>query len=143
MTEQLELNLPIPASARNIVLWFQQYPPSTNNLYTIARGRKILSHFARAYKKYVKFSIAEQMPAAINPHGKFRFHYILYDKWTNKGWPKTKTRYRRFDISNRLKCLEDAICESFAIDDSQIFQIEIEKRENAEKKGIEVRIVEI
>lgn len=37
----------------------------------------------------------------------------------NKGWPKTtKTRYKRVDVSNRVKVLEDVIAEASATDDS-------------------------
>jgi len=124
----------------NLVLKIDRYPPSVNRLYSVVRGRKILSQEARAYKRYIKLLLAEQMIQNFETSGKFRFHYVLFGRWINKGWPKTKTKFRRFDISNRLKCLEDAICEGLGIDDSQVFQIEIEKRED-ERERIEVRIL--
>jgi Holliday junction resolvase RusA-like endonuclease len=55
----------------------------------------------------------------------------------NKGWPeKAKTRYKKLDVSNRVKLLEDAIAHAGGIDDSQFVNVMSAKRQGAEQTSI-------
>lgn len=55
----------------------------------------------------------------------------------NKGWPKAaKTRYKRLDVTNRIKLLEDAVAHAGGIDDSGIFTAIARKRQGAEQTSI-------
>ena len=103
-------------------------PPSTNKLYTVWRGRKILSTGGKRYKHAVATHIAQQFPtvAPFKNSDAFSLKISLeFDIFVrSKG---AKSCYKRFDVSNRIKVLEDAICESFGIDDCQVLRLEIEK----------------
>ncbi|KKN98624.1 hypothetical protein LCGC14_0147360 [marine sediment metagenome] len=62
----------------------------------------------------------------------------------NKGWPKTKTKYRRKDLSNWVKLLEDCVKDLFAYDDSQNVQIILDKRRgNKDLCGVRIQIFEL
>lgn len=73
--------------------------------------------------------IAQQNPGPTGFTKDDAFHlriYLVFDIFTKtKG---AKNRYKKWDVSNRVKVLEDAICESIGIDDSQIVHLEIEKK---------------
>jgi len=123
-------------------LELEKWPPSTNKLYTVWRNRKILSKEGMAYHNYVKFAVAQAMPPVIEMEEACEVHFLLYrPDWTNRGWPgKAKTRYKKIDLTNRLKCVEDALAESLAIDDSQFFDVITRKCKGTEKIVIEVLV---
>ena len=55
----------------------------------------------------------------------------------NKGWPKSaKTRYKKLDVSNRVKLLEDAIAHAGGIDDCNFMTAAPSKRLGAEQTSI-------
>jgi hypothetical protein len=106
-------------------------PPSVNELYRpMIKGtglKKIailaLSATGTKFKKeavsYLVKNCQQQM-RWFKPGGT----YVLFAQFEipnleNKGWPtKTASRYKRTDVSNRVKVLEDVIAEASAIDDS-------------------------
>ncbi len=46
----------------------------------------------------------------------------------NAGWPKkAKTRYKKFDVTNRVKLFEDALFDASGVDDSQVQSITADK----------------
>jgi len=111
-----------------ITLKLGKWPPSTNKLFTVARNRKILSAEGRAYHNYIRFIVAQAMPPPVRRDIAYAFQMQLYRKdWTNKNWPKTKEKFKRFDLSNRIKCVEDGIVAALDMDDSQFFHMEHEK----------------
>lgn len=106
-------------------------PPSVNVLYKpLIKGtglKKIaivgLSTEGRKFKKEAVSYLAkncQQQMRWFKPGGT----YILFAQFEvpdleNKGWPsKTPNRYKKADVSNRIKVLEDVIAEASAIDDS-------------------------
>jgi Holliday junction resolvase RusA-like endonuclease len=114
-----------------IKLEIDEMPPSVNRLYTVARGRKILSQEGRAYIARTKLALAEQL-CDYRGFGRDEPLLMTYDFFFesiyNKGFPeKAKTKYKKIDVSNRLKVLEDVVCELLAIDDSQVIQLKVHK----------------
>ena len=109
-------------------LIFDGLPPSTNKLYTVARGRKILTTEGRRYKRKIAQEIAQCYPT----HEGFTrddaislsIHLVLDIVTKSKN---AKNRYKKWDVSNRIKVREDAVCESLGIDDSQILRLTVEK----------------
>lgn len=96
------------------------YPPQANHLYTVSRGRKILSSKARNYRR----SVEPYRPVT----GPFAGRLELVVKL----WMPDR---RKRDISNVVKALEDAMTEAgFWIDDSQIDDLRI-VRAGVEKPG--------
>ena len=124
---------------------FDSFPPSTNDLYAVIRGRKILTSKGRAYKNAIKYEVAKKgIMTPMDIMKKYEFYYkLIAPDWKVKKWPNATLKYRKFDLSNRIKCLEDAICESLGIDDSQIFKIMMEKVDGTEKKvEVIIRVIE-
>ncbi len=74
------------------------WPPSSNHLHTVARGRKILSAEGRRYYAEVAFRVREQIRWAPKFTGRLRvvFHAFTPDK-------------HRRDLSNLLKAAEDSL----------------------------------
>jgi Holliday junction resolvase RusA-like endonuclease len=105
-------------------------PPSGNSLYFVKGGRKILSRKGRMVKQRLKSIITRTAATTCIPDALFRLEIHLFFKAVeNKGWcsGKAKTRYKRIDVSNRVKLLEDALSEATGVDDSLFFQVCITK----------------
>jgi Holliday junction resolvase RusA-like endonuclease len=100
-------------------------PPSANNAYFQKGHKRILTSKGRAYKVAVKTTLAQQWPEVLKFFQPDRPYSIMvhffFEKVTNS--KKAKTRYKRIDVSNRLKLLEDALTEACGYDDSQHMRI--------------------
>jgi Holliday junction resolvase RusA-like endonuclease len=111
-------------------------PPSINQLYFTKGGRRILTADGRIYKDCIKSALAElgsnakdlEIPELHNHKLSIRMDFFL-GRVENKSWSsgKTQTRFKKVDISNRVKVLEDALVEGLGIDDSQFFNMFISK----------------
>ena len=124
-----------------IELVLEKWPPSTNKLYTVAHHRKILSPEGRAYHNYIRFEVAQAMPEALSADKAYACEMILYRRdWINKGWPGTKEKFKRFDLTNRIKCLEDGLVEALGINDSQFFCHHQEKRHGQQRIVVRIRL---
>ena len=124
MSEVLNIELPMP--------------PSVNKLYYVRNGRKALSSEGRALKEQMKTAVS--LLCVSNPavgdltNTPLTLHLVFYfPEIENRGWSqkKTTTRYKRVDVSNRVKLVEDAICEALGIDDSAFMSIHLSKQEGA------------
>lgn len=123
-----------------------KWPPSVNTMYTIVRGRKILTNEARAYKRYVQFKIAKEYPVRIDGINKTSIYgvtYLLYrEDWLNKGYPKkAKTKFKRVDLDNPIKCVQDAVMGAIGVEDSQIFEIWVKKCKGAKKIVMQLQLL--
>ena len=129
-----------------LVLEIPGLPPSTNQLYSNFRGRRVLSAQGKRYKRNVAMRVAKEFPTAgpftvEDPFSlKIALHFDIHTR--TKG---AKNRYKKFDISNRVKVLEDAICESFGIDDRQVLHLEVIKcpTEGPERTTVTLRKLQI
>lgn len=110
-------------------------PPSLNNLYVATRGGgRALSADGRKYKNEIKTLLQQEFPKELMRLKKntpylvfFRFYFEHVE---NKGWAKGETdRYKRLDVSNRAKVVEDCVKDSGAYDDSQNLIVILEKRQ--------------
>lgn len=119
-------------------------PPSVNSIYFVKAGRKHLTSKGKAMKVKIK---SLTMHAAL-PHvwlgtvkdTALRMKIdLFFDSVQNKGWPKkAKSRYKRIDITNRVKLLEDAVSEALGIDDSLFFHTTITKNEGKERACVTI-----
>ena len=105
------------------------YPPTVNNYYTIARGRKILSKRGRAYKKEAMVYLYEQnAPKGIKGPYTICINVRSPDK-------------RKRDLDNLLKPLLDSLVEYGAIsDDSEVVDLRIQKFNPIKGGSVEVLI---
>jgi Holliday junction resolvase RusA-like endonuclease len=111
-------------------------PISVNHAYARKRGGgRILTPEGKAYKNETKTHIARVYPEALKffkadvPYSlviEFTFHGR--DEILTKMWPgKAKSRYKKLDVSNRLKLFEDALAAATGLDDSQNFNVTVAK----------------
>jgi Holliday junction resolvase RusA-like endonuclease len=111
-------------------------PPSANNIYRKGRGgKRFLSEEAKRFKTEVKTHLSRNYGPALKyfvkdePYSLIVLFVFADEKMLfNKGWPQSaKTRYKKLDVSNRLKLLEDALVDATGCDDAQHWSVLIRK----------------
>lgn len=131
-------------------------PPSTNALYVKRRGtggQLALSVVAKQYRQHVKNKIVENIVAlSVLPIGMERIYsfdltmyltkvenpgwFERYAKGPNKGERKAKTRYKRIDVDNRQKFVQDCVAKSLGFDDCQFFDGAHRKRQGTPERVV-------
>lgn len=108
-------------------------PPSSNHAYfNLPRGGRVLSKGGKGYKTSVSSFVTQHHHSNIRDV-KSNWPYGLAIKLTfeelyNATWPtKAANRYKKVDVSNRVKLLEDALVDSLGIDDSQMIAVFVMK----------------
>lgn len=131
---------------------YGELPPTSNKIYF--RGT-ILTKTAREYAERFSMVVSrEYLPAIsqLNPdavygiHLRFFFETVVNDTFRNpnvKPSKQAKSRYKRFDLTNRIKLLEDCIRDALAIDDSQTFVASQEKHMDPLNPRVEIYIHEV
>lgn len=131
---------------------YGELPPSSNKIYF--RGT-ILTKTAREYAERFSMVVSrEYLPAInlLNPlavygvHLHFYFETVVNDTFNNpnvKPSKRAKSRYKRFDLTNRVKLLEDCVRDAIAIDDSQTFVASQEKHMDPLNPRVEIFIHEV
>ena len=122
------------------------FPPSVNKAYASTRGgRRVLSKEGRLYKQAVREVIGKAY--GLKPHilgdvDKLHLSITLHTRCINKGWStgNAKSRYKRVDVSNRVKLLEDALFESIDLDDSHVFCLNICKTHSESEEYADVHL---
>lgn len=133
-----------------------ELPPSTNKLYQrTSRGGLALTKAAKTFRERLRKEIIAYLPQLscfpLDQESIYRFDVLLYFKeLENKGWHerhtkgkdkgkrKAATRYKRIDMDNRIKFLQDSVMSSLGVDDSQVFAGWQEKREDSSNPRAEV-----
>lgn len=117
-------------------------PPSINEVYMTVRANKatlrILTPVGRRFKNEAEAHLARTYPtqlAKMRPNFPyalfFRFNFL---KINNAGWKTgTAARYKRFDVSNRIKVLEDSLSDVCSVDDSNFTFVSCEKVQGPEE----------
>jgi Holliday junction resolvase RusA-like endonuclease len=124
-------------------------PPSVNKLYVTVRGRRILSSEGKRIKHEITQAVVKHiasMPDLFREERPLRMEVDLYfNAVENAGWSKgkAKTRYKRVDVSNRAKLLEDALFSGLGIDDSLIFELVMRKHATDTQEYCHVKLEEI
>lgn len=101
-------------------------PISSNHAYiNLPKGGRTLSKEGRKYKAETSGYLVRTFPTEMMIFKKdVPFGYLVqfcFPNLFNKGWPeKAKTRYKKLDVSNRLKLFEDALFNASGVDDSQV-----------------------
>ena len=124
-----------------IYLYSPNLPPSSNNAYYNIPGKgkaRALTTEGKKYKAETTTFLSRNFPWELKfilpdvpyfVYARFSFLTLVNDE-TRKG---TKTRYKKFDVSNRLKLFEDCLKDVCGIDDSQFLLETIEKRVGTEE----------
>ena len=120
-------------------------PPSSNAIYR-KRGNMpglYLTKDAKRYRTQATQILLENHAMDVQRLDAdlvYRLGLVFHLQALNKGWPKTaKSRYKKVDLSNRIKLLEDVLKDVTQIDDSQTFEITVVKKQLA--NGDDPRVV--
>lgn len=139
-----------------IVLSFEypEIPPTSNKIYI--KGT-MLTPVARAYAERFAFYMRSYLAELneLDERGVYAMHLRFFMKdLLNKSWnnpdvapsKRAKSRYKKVDLSNRIKLIEDCIRDAIGIDDSQTFAATQEKHQvgpnEAERVEIDVQQVD-
>jgi len=136
---------------RNILqVTYPELPPTSNRLYF--RGT-MLTAVAKRYGESFAMFMAQKHGADIlemDRESIYALHLrFFFKKLENAGWndPKCppsrrpKSRYKKIDLSNRIKLLEDCVRDALDIDDSQTFAASQEKHQCEEGESERVEII--
>ena len=134
-------------------------PPSENKIKVIRviRGKvggiaytKEAENFRKAFKDWIRTHHLVPIQHLANKHTDMSVYDIHLTLWfhksslVNKGYPKTKTFYKRMDVGNRRKLLEDCLAEVLGIDDMVYFKLTMEKRQTPDDipEGVSIDITQ-
>lgn len=113
-------------------------PPSLNHAYVNTACGRMKSDKARKYDTAVRVLLGDKLalkplPALLNVPLHLKIEVELA-QLENKGWScgTAKSRYKKLDVSNRIKLLEDVLCKMLYIDDSQFLSVTAVKRQGVE-----------
>jgi hypothetical protein len=120
-----------------IYLEVPSLPISVNAAYTKKRGSgaRILTEEGRAYKKETTNHLVRAYPQELRYFVKNIPYQLLVhltfssrDELYCKGYPdQTNSRYKRNDVTNRVKLFEDALCDANGCDDTQHWVVTLVK----------------
>jgi Holliday junction resolvase RusA-like endonuclease len=122
---------PVQTKPFRLVLPF--LPPSVNRLFTTVRDietgiiKRVLTTHARRVRKLV----AAMVDARLDPAARYELSIDIY--------LRTHTRagkVRRIDLTNRVKFLEDCVCDAVGIDDSHVFRVKLQKHDAEEESTV-------
>lgn len=104
-----------------------EIPPSLNKLRLVARNRIITSAEGRAYRRrcydWLNFFFKDSLQ--ISSDDPLRLDFLFYlPRVENKGWPGKAKRFKKKDVSNLVKLIEDTLIlclnkQGLDIDDAQ------------------------
>lgn len=114
--------------------------PTINHVYMhVKKGKvtlRVLTAEGRKFKKEAEALLTKTYPMQLAKMRK-DVPYSMFFKFTvtdlvNKGWAKGETaRYKRHDVSNRIKVLEDVIVEVTGVDDANYMTVACQKVQGA------------
>ena len=134
---------------------FNQLPPSENKIRIIRviRGRpggmaytKEATNYKKDFKSFLLKNYAAEIVQFASEHTMESTYEVRIDLFfsidhlLNKGWPKTKTYFKKMDVGNRRKLLEDCLSESLGIDDMYTFDLRMVKQATAGDPYVTINI---
>lgn len=96
-------------------------PPSVNNAYATVHGRRVLTREGREFKASATALVRKAAAGQCAPVW-LTMTIRLYLPLCYKNG-----KVRRVDVSNRVKLLEDAVCEGLGVDDCRVRRLVVEK----------------
>lgn len=112
--------------------------PSVNHMYGY---NKFGGMYLKAEGKRIKDEIIFKNGATIPQDQEVGYTLVVYGNWYNKSKTR-KTRIKKRDSNNLLKLILDACCEAVGIDDSQIFEEHVYKKQS-ETEGFRIELFTI
>lgn len=134
---------------RCLEMVYPELPPSSNKIYFM--GTRLTAH-ARAYAEKFSHYMFREYGAQVmqlDKDGLYAVHLRFYfDALENETYGnnqiapsrRAKTRYKKIDLTNRIKLLEDCIRDLIDIDDSHTFAASQEKHQDPGHERVEIVI---
>ena len=98
------------------------FPPSVNHAYFSKGNRKILTSKGKKFKTEVKTFLAQHCPAflgCLKPETPYTIVFNLAFEAIHTKGKTAQSRYKKIDVTNRVKLLEDALTAAGGYDDCQ------------------------
>jgi Holliday junction resolvase RusA-like endonuclease len=132
-------------------------PPTSNNIYTSSGNKRIKTRLARSWQNRAVKEIMRQSGLGIqdefDPNRMYwldlHFFFVAvinkgwnerYSRGKKKGQRKAETKWKRIDLGNRLKLLEDTVKNSVGVDDCATFVLHLTKDCDPTNPRVEVRL---
>lgn len=136
----------------SIHIVFKELPPSSNHIYF--RGTiltKQAKEYAERFSQYVAQNHLHEVfqmddLAAYRLDLCFYFPTLENESWQNPEVSKkkqAKSRYKRLDLTNRIKLLEDCVRDALSIDDCQTFVAHQEKHQDPINPRVEITVQKV
>jgi Holliday junction resolvase RusA-like endonuclease len=134
---------------------YPKLPPSSNKIYfkgTILTGeaRRFKAGFSQyCTQKYLNDVAKHINPSPLTIYGvylKFYFESLVNKTFNDFSVPESKrakTRYKKVDLTNRIKLLEDCVRDLIAVDDSRTFFSGQEKHQDLDNPRVEAYVYEV
>lgn len=126
-------------------VWVPLLPPSSNNIYVrhpSGKGR-VLSGKARRFKIRAMQAVQEGARVALmklQPNVPYALHLAIFFEQVENKASRYGHRYKKMDLSNRIKLIEDTIAEAVGLDDCHNFQTVMEKHCDPDNPGLYVTL---
>lgn len=128
---------------------YPKLPPSSNKIYfqgtrltTAARKyAEEFSHFIATRHGHEIINVDPSLTYAV--HFRFFFQTLVNEGWVSRdksGKRKAKSPYKKLDLSNRIKLLEDCLRDAIGVDDSQTFAASQEKHHDPDNPRVEIYV---
>lgn len=130
---------------------YPKLPPTSNKLYfqgtrLTGAAREYAEQFAHFVAKNYLHLITQMNPDAVYEISlDFYFETVVNSSFKNpsiKPSKQAQDRYKRFDLSNRIKLLEDCVRDAIGIDDSRTFEMHQRKLHDPLNPRVEIFINE-
>jgi len=125
--------------------WVPLLPPSSNNIYVrhpTGKGR-VLSGQARRFKIRAMQAIQAEGRVAVMQFEKnmpYELRLAIFFEQVENKQSRRGDRYKRMDLSNRVKLIEDTVAEAVGLDDCHNFRELLEKHCDPDNPGIYVTL---
>lgn len=128
---------------------YPELPPSSNKIYF--QGTRLTRHareYGERFAHYMAIKHGHEI-IDIDPkklyavHLRFFFESLVNAGWTErdrKGQRKAKSPYKKIDLTNRVKLLEDCLRDAIGVDDSQTFAVSLEKHHDPDNPRVEIHV---
>lgn len=125
-------------------------PPSVNRMYVYTTRGPRPSGEMKKFKAKAASQIAKQVLFDRPPLSSEKPYRLVIDFYLpalyNSGWPKkAKTRFKRRDVSNLIKVVEDVVSACLGIDDSCFTEVHVRKLHGPKHnfEGLDISIYEL
>ena len=141
-------------SRDSLLITFPHLPPTENHIRVHRwQGGMVYTKEAISYRRLFTDFVRNHYVVAVNNfvsgHTETSVYALkmefTFETVINKGWAKkrAKTLYKRFDVGNRRKLLEDCLVEVLGdIDDCLFFEVHLIKR-MGEERGVVLTLSEV